>query len=173
MPLDNTKELISETLIQNRLDSLAKEVINGIDSDDFVAIILLKGALVFATDLCRKLPVALEMECLKVSSYHGGTESSGNVEFLDPVLPDVAGKTVLVIDDILDTGRTLDAVSEKLRSLGAKKLHRCVLLSKNKTRAQEVEAEYVGFEIEDEFVVGYGLDYQEKYRNLPYIGVLD
>ena len=115
----------------------------------------------------------LEMECLNVSSYHGETESSGTVKFLDSTLPNVEGKTVLVIDDILDTGRTLHIVSQKLLSLGAKKLHRCVLLSKNKQRAKEINAEYVGFHIEDEFVVGYGLDYQEKYRNLPYIGVLN
>ena len=95
------------------------------------------------------------------------------VDFLDRKLPDVNGRCVLLIDDILDTGRTLAAVTAKLREMGAREVKTCVLLTKDKKRAQEVEADYSGFEIGDEFVVGYGLDFDGKYRNLPYVGVLD
>ena len=123
-------------------------------------------------DLCRRLPVPLEIETLGVASYHGGTESSGVVEFLDTKLPEVKGRHILLIDDILDTGRTLKAVKERLLAIGAVTVKTSVLLSKEKERAEEVGADYIGFEIGDEFVVGYGLDYQGRYRNLPYVGVL-
>jgi len=133
---------------------------------------LIQHAFVFAADLFRRLPVKLDIECMKVSSYHGGTESSGEVTFLDTEPPDVKGKQVLLVDDILDTGRTLDAVVRELNRGGAISVKTCVLLAKEKQRAVEMEADYVGFTIGDEFVVGYGLDYNEKYRNLPYVGVL-
>ena len=113
----------------------------------------------------------MDIECINVASYHGGVESSGEVKFLDHKLPDVDGKQVLLVDDILDTGRTLDAVSKALANQGAASVKTCVLLAKDKVRAVEQEADYIGFTIGDEFVVGYGLDYQEKYRNLPYVGV--
>jgi hypoxanthine phosphoribosyltransferase len=118
------------------------------------------------------MPIPLEIECLNVASYHGGTESSGRVDFLDAKLPEVRGRSVLLVDDILDTGRTLAAVGAKLREHGADLVRSCVLLSKDKERAAEVEADYVGFGIGDEFVIGYGLDFRGLYRNLPYIGVL-
>ena len=107
-----------------------------------------------------------------MASYHGGLESSGKVDFLDRDFPEVKGRHVLLLDDILDTGRTLHAVSVRLIEEGATAVHTAVLLAKDKQRAQEVSADYVGFEIRDEFVVGYGLDYKGKYRNLPYVGVL-
>jgi hypoxanthine phosphoribosyltransferase len=137
-----------------------------------VVIILLKGALVFAADLLRRVPRPLLIECLNVASYHGGTESSGKVDFLDRHFPEVRDHHVLLLDDILDTGRTLHAVRERLLEEGAAAVHTAVLLAKDKERAEEVEADYVGFEIADEFVVGYGLDYQGRYRNLPFVGVL-
>lgn len=114
----------------------------------------------------------LEIECLNVASYHGGTESAGKVDFLDRKLPVVEGRRVLVLDDILDTGRTLRAVADKLAEAGAAEVKTGVLLAKDRERAVEVEADYVGFEIGDEFVIGYGLDYQGRYRNLPYVGTL-
>lgn len=172
MNQDIEKVLIAEEVIEKRIDVLAKRILKEMGEEELVVILLLKGALVFAADLCRRMPVPLQIECLNVSSYHGGMESSGTVNFLDSKLPEVKGKSVLLVDDILDTGRTLHAVSAKLKELGAEKLERCVLLSKDKERAEEVEAEHVGFVIGDEFVVGYGLDYQGRYRNLPYIGIL-
>jgi hypoxanthine phosphoribosyltransferase len=171
---DIAKVLIAEEVIEKRLDVIARKVHADFSGEDSLQVVaLLKGAFVFMADLLRRVPLRLEIECLNVASYHGGTESSGQVDFLDRKLPDVNGRCVLLIDDILDTGRTLAAVTEKLREMGAREVKTCVLLTKDKERAQEVKADYSGFEIADEFVVGYGLDFDGKYRNLPYVGVLD
>jgi hypoxanthine phosphoribosyltransferase len=169
---DVKKVLIDEQVIEKRLDMMAEEILDEFGKEEFVAVVILKGALVFMADLLRRMPVPLEIECLNVASYHGGTESSGTVDILDKKLPDVRGRKVLIIDDILDTGRTLHEVGTRLRSQGAALVKSCVLLSKDKERAEDVEADYTGFVIADEFVIGYGLDYRGRYRNLPYIGVL-
>ena len=169
---DVEKVLIAEDVIERRLDAMAIEIEKDFPGEVVVAIVLLKGAFVFAADLLRRLPRMLEIECLNVSSYHGGMESSGTVDFLDRRLPDVKGRQVLVLDDILDTGRTLRAVAERLLAEGAAGVKTGVLLAKDKERAADVEADYVGFDIGDEFVIGYGLDYQGRYRNLPYVGTL-
>jgi len=172
MESDVEKVLIAEQVIEKRLDAMAAEIESDFPGEVIVVVVLLKGALVFAADLLRRLPRMLEIECLNVASYHGGTESSGRVDFLDQRLPDVLGRRVLVLDDILDTGRTLAAVVERLTAEGAAEVKTGVLLAKDKARAAEVAADYVGFAIGDEFVVGYGLDYRGRYRNLPYVGVL-
>ena len=169
---DIERVLIAEEVIDKRLDLLARRIEEDFPGEVIQVIILLKGALVFAADLTRRLPRMLEIECVNVASYHGGTESSGTVNFLDHKLPDVKGRKVLLLDDILDTGRTLRAVVDRLLEEGATEVKTGVLLAKDKPRAAEVEADYVGFLIADEFVVGYGLDYQGRYRNLPYVGVL-
>lgn len=172
MEADVERVLIAEDVIEKRLDAMAREIRHDFPGEVIVVIVLLKGAFVFAADLLRRLPRMLEIECLNVASYHGGTESSGEVDFLDRKLPEVRGRRVLVLDDILDTGRTLAAVVERLAGEGAAEVRTGVLLAKDRVRAVEVEADYVGFEIGDEFVIGYGLDYQGRYRNLPYIGTL-
>src|SRR6218665_1235220 len=169
---DIERVLIDEAVIEKRLDSMAAEIERDFPEGPMLVIILLKGALVFAADLLRRVPRPLEIECLNVASYHGGTESSGKVDFLDRHFPEVKGRHVLLLDDILDTGRTLHAVALRLKEEGAVAVHSGVLLAKDKERAEEVQADYVGFEINDEFVVGYGLDYKGRYRNLPYVGVL-
>jgi hypoxanthine phosphoribosyltransferase len=112
------------------------------------------------------------LDCLSVVSYHGKTQTSGDVIFKQLAVPDVAGQDVLILDDILDTGYTLAAVRKKLETTKPRSIRVCVLLSKRKHRARGVDADYIGFEIDDEFVVGYGLDFMERYRNLPYVGVL-
>ncbi|NNC89562.1 MAG: hypoxanthine phosphoribosyltransferase [Akkermansiaceae bacterium] len=169
---DVERVLIDEQVIGKRLDAMAEEILGEFRGTEFVAVLILKGALVFTADLLRRMPVPLEIECLNVASYHGETESSGKVDFLDRKLPDVQGRSVLLVDDILDTGRTLHAVRARLLENGARKVRTCVLLTKDKERAEEVEADYSGFDIGDEFVVGYGLDFRGRFRNLPYIGVL-
>jgi hypoxanthine phosphoribosyltransferase len=169
---DIERVLIDEAVIEKRLDAMAEDIARDFPGGTLVVIILLKGALVFAADLLRRVPRALEIECLNVASYHGGTESTGKVDFIDRHFPEVKGHHVLLLDDILDTGRTLHAVSERLIGEGAVAVHTAVLLAKDKQRSEDVQADYVGFEIGDEFVVGYGLDYMGKYRNLPYVGVL-
>lgn len=167
-----SRVLIDEEVIQHRIDTLAAQILEDVGSENVVIVSLLKGALVFTADLFRRLPIELEIELINVASYHGGTESSGEVKFLDKCLPNVVGKNVLIVDDILDTGLTLQAVSKALAEEGAQSVKTCVLLSKDKKREIELTADYVGFIIGDEFVVGYGLDYEGKYRNLPYVGVL-
>jgi hypoxanthine phosphoribosyltransferase len=169
---DIERVLVDEQVIHRRLDGMADEVRGDFPGEVLVVVVLMKGALVFAADLLRRVPRMLEIECLNVASYHGGTGSSGVVSFLDHKLPDVKGRKVLVLDDILDTGRTLRAVVDRLLDEGATEVKTGVLLAKDKERAAAVEADYVGFYIADEFVVGYGLDYQGRYRNLPYVGVL-
>jgi len=169
---DIERVLIDEAVIEKRLDVMAQEIERDFPDGTLVVIILLKGALVFAADLLRRVPRPLEIECLNVASYHGGLESSGTVDFLDRHFPEVQGRHVLLLDDILDTGRTLHAVSQRLREEGAERVLTGVLLAKDKDREEEVQADYIGFCIADEFVVGYGLDYKGKYRNLPYVGVL-
>jgi hypoxanthine phosphoribosyltransferase len=126
----------------------------------------------FMSDLLRRIPLPLKLDCLSVASYHGETHPSGEVIFKHLVVPDVAGRDVLILDDILDTGQTLTTVRKRLEGAKPRSIRVCVLLSKRKQRAQHVNADYIGFEIDHEFVVGYGLDFMERYRNLPYIGVL-
>jgi hypoxanthine phosphoribosyltransferase len=169
---DVERVLIDEKVIEKRLDAMAEEIDREFPPGPIVAIVLLKGAFVFAADLLRRIPRPLDIECLNVASYHGGMESSGTVKFLDHALPDVKGRHVLLLDDILDTGRTLRAVADRLMEEGCIAVHTGVLLAKDKVRAEDVQADYVGFEIGDEFVVGYGLDYKGRYRNLPFVGVL-
>jgi hypoxanthine phosphoribosyltransferase len=169
---DIERVLIDEAVIEKRLDAMAVDIARDFPVGTLVVMILLKGALVFAADLLRRVPRPLEIECLNVASYHGGSESSGKVDFLDRHFPEVRGRHVLLLDDILDTGRTLHAVIERLHKEGAEAVRTGVLLAKDKPRAAAVTADYVGFQIGDEFVVGYGLDYKGKYRNLPYVGVL-
>ncbi|MBK1791831.1 hypoxanthine phosphoribosyltransferase [Persicirhabdus sediminis] len=171
MHKDIDRVLIDEDIILKRLDHIAEKIRADFEGKPLVAIVLLKGAMVFTADLLRRLPIHLEIECLNVASYKG-TSSTGIVSFLDKKLPDVANKNVLIIDDILDTGRTLEAVAEKLSDNGASMIKTCVLLTKDIPREDFKEANYSGFDIANEFVVGYGLDYNGRYRNLPFIGVL-
>jgi hypoxanthine phosphoribosyltransferase len=165
--------LFHEQTIFARLDELAAQIAEDYRGQELTVIAVLNGSFMFMADLLRRIPLPLKVDCLSVASYHGGTESSGTVTFDQHSLPDIDGRHVLILDDILDSGRTLHAVCEKLRA-GCKpvSLRICVLLAKRKVRARELAADYVGFEIGDEFVVGYGLDYAERYRNLPFVGVL-
>lgn len=172
MHQDIEKVLIDEEVIKKRLDVLAQKVTVDFEGKPMVVVALLKGAVLFMADLLRRVPLPMEIECLNVASYHGGTESSGVVSFLDNTMPDVDGRSVLLLDDILDTGRTLDAVMKKLREHGAAEVKTCVLLAKDIPREEVLAADYTGFVIGDEFVVGYGLDYRGRYRNLPYVGLL-
>ena len=171
MHRDIEKILVSEGQIKDRVKELACDVLAK-GEEDIMIVILLKGALVFAADLFRQMPIKLDVECLNISSYHGGMESSGKVDFLDKSLPDFTGKRVIVVDDIFDTGLTMKVVCDEIAKRGAESVESCVLLAKEKERDVDYEPNYVGFVIGNEFVVGYGLDYRGKYRNLPCIGVL-
>jgi hypoxanthine phosphoribosyltransferase len=164
--------LFHEQTILGRLDELAARITEDYRGQELTVVALLNGSLIFAADLLRRIPLPVKLDCLTVASYHGGTESTGTVTFGQMALPDIRGRHVLIMDDILDSGRTLHAVCHRLRAEGPLSTRICVLLRKRKPRAEEMDADYVGFDIEDEFVIGYGLDYQEHYRNLPYIGIL-
>ena len=179
---DLERVLFDEPAIHRRLDDIAAQISNDYRELDLTVIAVLHGSLMFVADLLRRIPLPLKLDCLSVASYHGKAQSGGEVVFklatTSPsgggqiTLPDVGGRDILVLDDILDSGFTLAAVRETLETARPHSLRICVLLSKKKQRAREVDADYIGFEIEDEFVVGYGLDFRERYRNLPYIGVL-
>jgi len=172
MQEDLERILFHETTILSRLDQLAAQISHAYRDRELTVVAVLNGSLMFMADLLRRIPLPLKLDCLSVASYHGKAETSGEVVFKQIALPEVMDRHVLILDDILDSGHTLAAIREKLESAKPKSIGVCVLLSKKKDRARPVDADYVGFEIEDEFVVGYGLDFMERYRNLPYIGVL-
>ncbi len=172
MQEDLERVLFDEVTILRRLDELAAEISAEYRERELTVIAILNGSIILMADLLRRIPLPLKLDCLSVASYHGGTVSSGEVVFRQIALPDVTGRHILILDDILDSGVTLAAISEKLATKRPLSVKICVLLRKLKARARPVEADYVGFNIGDEFVVGYGLDYMEKYRNLPCIGVL-
>ena len=170
----NTRVLFSTETIAARLDEMATEITAFYTGKPLTVLAILNGSLVFAADLLRRIHLPLHFECLQVASYHGGLESSGVVTFLQNTLPDLKKRHVLVLDDILDTGRTLHAVKLKLlQEAKPADVRVAVLLSKRKERAEPMEADYVGFQIEDEFAIGYGLDYEGRYRNLPEVRVLE
>src|ERR1700693_174449 len=172
MQTDIERVLFDERVINRRLDELAPQISNDYRDRELTVIAVLNGSLMFMADLLRRIPLALKWDCLSVASYHGKAQTSGEVIFKQVALPDVAGRGVLILDDILDSGHTLAAIRDKLEAANPRSIRVCVLLSKRKQRARDVEPDYVGFEIEDEFVVGYGLDFMERYRNLPSMGVL-
>jgi hypoxanthine phosphoribosyltransferase len=169
---DIERVLFDQAAIHKRLDEMAAQITADYCERELTVIALLAGSLMFVSDLLRRIPLPLNLDCLSVVSYHGKMETSGEVIFKQITLPDVADRDVLIVDDILDTGRTLSAVCEKLEPVNPRSVRVAVLLRKKKQRAREVDVDYVAFEIADEFVVGYGLDFMERYRNLPYIGVL-
>src|SRR5216117_1547931 len=169
---DLERVLFDEPAINRRLDELADQISNDYRDPELTVIAILNGSLMFVADLLRRIPLPLKLDCLSVASYHGKAQSKGDVVFKQITVPDVAGRDVLILDDILDSGHTLAAIRETLETVKPRSIRVCVLLSKKKQRVRDVDADYVGFEVEDEFVVGYGLDFRERYRNLPYIGVL-
>ena len=169
---DLERVLFDEATILRRLDEIAAQISEDYRDRELTVIAVLNGSLMFMADLLRRIPLPLKLDCLSVASYHGKAQTSGEVIFKQVAVPDVQDRHVLLLDDILDSGHTLAAIREKLETAKPRSIRVCVLLSKKKARARHVDADYVGFEIEDEFVVGYGLDFMERYRNLPCIGVL-
>lgn len=163
--------LITDQMLARRIAELGREIERDFEGRDMVVVSLLNGTVMFIGDLIRHLSHPLRLDFMGVSSYGKGTES-GDLVFTKELRLDVKGRDVLLVDDILDTGRTLRRVREKLCLLGPKRIRTCVLLDKAARRVEKVNADYVGFAIPDQFVVGYGLDFAEKYRNLPFVGVL-
>ncbi len=163
--------LITRAQIERRLRVMARDIQRDFDGSEMVVISLLNGTVMFLADLVRHLSLPLRLDFIGVSSYRSNTES-GELVFTKDLRLDVRGRDVLLVDDILDTGKTMTRVLEKIVALGPRRIRICVLLDKTSRRLQPVQADYVGFEIPDVFVVGYGLDFAERYRNLPFVGVL-
>jgi len=172
MQEDLDRVLFDEPTILRRLDELARDITAEYEGRELTVIAVLNGSFIFMADLLRRIPLPLKLDCLSVAAYHGEATTAGAVVFKQIALPDVAGRHILILDDILDSGVTLAAIHDKLKAERPLSVKICVLLRKLKPRLRPVEADYVGFNIGDEFVVGYGLDYMERYRNLPCIGVL-
>lgn len=177
MPTDQISHLervlYEQSAIRARVSEMGKSITSDYAGGSLSVITVLHGGILFMADLVREINLPLHLDSISVASYHGGTESSGTVTFQQTTMPDVEGRDVLILDDILDTGRTLAAIRKKLVSeCNPRSVKSAVLLSKMIPRAVDVEADYVGFEVGNEFVVGYGLDYGGEYRNLPMIGVL-
>jgi hypoxanthine phosphoribosyltransferase len=164
--------LFTGAQIQERVKSLGREIKAVYGDGEFTMISLINGAVMFTADLMREIDNPVRLDCIRVSSYGSKTKSIGAPQIVHSLTLDITNRHVLLIDDILDTGKTLKLVSELVRELSPASLRTCVLLDKKGRREVPIEADFVGFEIPDKFVVGYGLDFAERYRNLPGIGVL-
>jgi hypoxanthine phosphoribosyltransferase len=163
--------LISQQSLARRVRSLARQIEEDFRGRDLVIVALLNGTVVFLADLLRRLALPLRLDFIGVSSYGARTEADQLV-FTKELRLDVSGRDVLLVDDILDTGKTLARVSANVHRLGPRQIRICVLLDKPSRRVEKIVPDYVGFTIENHFVVGYGLDFAERYRNLPFVGVL-
>jgi hypoxanthine phosphoribosyltransferase len=163
--------LITEVRIARRIRMMAREIERDFRGREMVVISLLNGTVMFLADLIRHLNLPLRLDFIGVSSYGLGTES-GDLVFTKELRLDVRRRDVLLVDDILDTGKTMSRVLPKIQALKPRRIKICVLLDKPSRRTEDIKADYVGFEIPDLFVVGYGLDFAERYRNLPFVGVL-
>lgn len=165
--------LISREELEAKVDELAAAITRDYQGKRPILVCVLKGAIFFLADLARRLPFDLELEFMAVSSYGASTDSSGVVRILKDLDTDIEGRHVLIVEDIIDSGLTLQYLTRSLWSRNPASLEIVTLLSKPSRRIAELPCKYTGFEIANEFVVGYGLDYAEKYRNLPFIGVMD
>ena len=172
---DVERILVSEEELDATVTRIAGQIDADYSGDDkkLVLLCILKGSIVFMGDLMKKITVPVEIDCMKVSSYGAGTVSTGNINIrLDVTRSDISTCDFLIVEDIIDSGRTLSYLTDYLKLKGARSVRTCTLLDKPSRRVVEFTPDYVGLEIPDEFVVGYGLDYDEKYRALPYVGVL-
>ena len=169
--MDEIKVLISEQDIKQKVTEIGKKITKDYQGKEIIVIGVLKGAFIFMSDVVRAIDIPTQLDFMQAQSYNG-TESSGIVNITRDIEIDVEGKDVIVVEYILDTGRTLHAICQTLKSKKANSVKVCVFLDKPSRRVVDLAADYVCYEIPDNFVVGYGLDYDEKYRNLPYVGQL-
>ena len=174
MKNDIERVLLTEAQLQKRVREMAAEISRDYADKNPTMVCILKGAIMFYTDLLRNMPIPLSMDFMAVSSYGNKTKSSGEVEIRKDLSTSIEGKHVIIVEDIVDSGFTLSYLKRMLDSRGAKSIKLATLLDKPARRAPGItlKSDYSGFVVGDEFVVGYGLDYAEQYRNLPYIGVL-
>lgn len=168
------REIITADQIEKRVTEIAEEITNEFkdSKNDLVLVGILKGSVIFLTDLSRKISLPLTFDFISVSSYGDNTTSTGDVRILKDLDQKIEGKDVVIVEDIIDTGYTLNYLVKNLKSKGASCVKIASLLDKKERRVIEVPVDYIGFDIPDEFVVGYGIDFAQKYRNLPFIGIV-
>ena len=172
MNKDIKKILIEEKELQAKVAELGTKISEDYKGKDLLIVCVLKGAVVFTSDLMREIKLPLDIDFMAISSYGANTESSGVVRILKDLNTGIDGRHVLIVEDIIDSGLTLAYLAENLKSRHPASVEICTILDKRERRIAELDIKYTGFVVPDEFVVGYGLDYAEKYRNLPYIAVL-
>lgn len=172
MNKDIKKILIDEDTLQGRIRELGAKITEDYKDKELFLICVLKGAVVFVSDLMKRIDLPLEVDFMAVSSYGSDTKSSGVVRILKDLNKGIEGKHVLVVEDIIDSGLTLSYLIENLKARCPESVEICTILDKSERRKANINIKYTGFQVPDEFVVGYGLDYAEKYRNLPYVAIL-
>lgn len=164
--------LVSEQQLKDKVAQLGAQISQDYADKDLVLVSILKGAVVFMADLMRAVTIPCSIDFMVVSSYGAGTTTTGLVKIIKDLDSELSGKDVLIVEDILDTGVTLSNLVPMLKMRNPNSVRICAILDKPSRRRADIQADYIGFQVPDEFVVGYGLDYDEKYRNLPYVGVL-
>jgi hypoxanthine phosphoribosyltransferase len=169
MPYEINETMLSEERIKDRVKELAEEIEKDFQNESIVLIAVLKGSFVFAADLMRDIKSSVQIDFISVSSYGSQTETTGKVRLLQDLDTNITNENVIVVEDIVDSGLTLDFLIDHLRMHKPKQLKICTLLDKPERRRVDLPIDYVGFVIPDEFIVGYGIDYAQQYRNLPYI----
>ena len=172
MEQDIQRVLFTQERLKSRVAEIAREIERDYEGREIMLISVLRGSFIFMEDLCREIQLPCTLDFMSVSSYGTGTSSSGQVQITKDLSEDITGRHILVVEDILDSGNTLNYLLRILENRHPASIRLCALLDKPERRVKPVELHYRGFTVPDDFVVGYGLDYAEKYRNLPYIGVL-
>lgn len=170
---EKIRVLLSESEVDKRIQEIGKQISQDYEGKEVHLVCVLKGGSFFMCELSKRITVPVSLDFMSVSSYGADTESSGVVKIIKDLDEPLQDKNVIVVEDVVDSGRTLSYLLENLKNRGPKTLKLCTLLDKPQRRVVDVSVDYKGFEIPDEFVVGYGLDYAQKYRNLPYIGVVE
>lgn len=172
MKQDIEKILIDEKTLAKRVKELGREICNDYIDEEIIMIGILKGSSVFMADLVRQIDIPVYMDYMVVSSYGNSAQTSGAVRIIKDLEENIDGKNIIIVEDIIDTGLTLSYLRKSLLARNPKSIKICTLLDKPARREVEMLIDYKGFEVPDEFIIGYGIDYAEKYRNLPYVGVL-
>ena len=167
--MEEVKVLINEAKLDARLNELAKEIMKDYKNEDIVFVGVLRGAATFMVELAKRIKNNVEYEFIQLESYEGD-KSTGVVKLRQELTGKIEGKNIIIIEDIIDTGRTLEYLREHIKKFSPKSVKICTLLSKPSRRIFELDVDYIGFSIPDEFVVGFGMDYNQRYRNLPYVG---
>lgn len=171
--MDNIKILFDEQTIEKRIKELANEIMDDYQNQAITLICILKGSIYFTTELSKRINNEVELEFMRVSSYGNSTESSGKIDVKLDLDKDITGKNIIIVEDIIDTGRTLFYLKNYLLTKNPASLKICTLLDKKERRVCDIEADYVAFNVPNKFVIGYGMDNAEKCRNLPYIGYIE